>query len=295
VARGTQHRKRRPRPNARTAAAVAAPAKAQRRQKPPQWQDQLFFQRLRNHAKWIYVGLAVCFAATFALLGVGSGAGGIGDALQNFFNRNSAGGPSISSLQKKVQDHPNSAADWRALATAEEQKQETDAAVTALERYTALRPKDASALSELAGEYAQQANNLQTQAQDAQTQAIVADPSQGLLPPSSTTLGKVFTSTTGLQSPITNVISASSGSQSQSLYQQYTALTAKQEDTYKKVASLSPRDASAQIQLGQAALNAGDSKTAISAFKKFLKLAPTDPEASYVRSALKQLEPKKKK
>jgi len=194
-----------------------------------------------------------------------------------------------------VQEHPNSAADWRALATAEEQKQKTTDAITALERYTALRPKDTNALTELAGEYAQQATNLQTQAQDSQSQSILADPSQGLLPPSSTPLGKVFTSTSGLQSPITNVVSAASGNQSQSLYQQYTSLTSKQEDTYKKVASLSPHDASAQIQLGQAALNAGDSKTAIAAFKTFLKLAPTDPEASYVRSTLKQLEPKKKK
>lgn len=295
MARGTQHRKRRPRPNARAAAAVAAPAKAQRRQKPPQWQDQLFFSRLRNHAKWIYVALAVAFAATFALLGVGSGSTGISSALQNFFSSNGSGGPSISGLQKKADDHPSNAADWRALATAYEQKHRTSDAVTALERYTALKPKDTNALTELAGEYSQQATDIQTQAQNAQASSIVADPSQGLLPPASTPLGKVFTSSSGLQSPITNVVSAASGNQSQTLYQQYTQATTKQEDTYKKVAALSPHDASAQIQLGQAALNAGDSKTAIAAFKKFLKLAPSDPEAAYVRSALKQLEPKKKK
>jgi CDP-diacylglycerol--glycerol-3-phosphate 3-phosphatidyltransferase len=69
VARGTQHRKRRTGANARTAAVAARP----RRDKPPQWQEQLFFQRLRLHAKWAYVVLAVAFAATFALLGVGSG------------------------------------------------------------------------------------------------------------------------------------------------------------------------------------------------------------------------------
>ena len=59
MARGTQHRKRRPAQNAR-AAAVAAPARKQK-DKTPQWQDELFFSRLRNHAKWAYVFLAVAF------------------------------------------------------------------------------------------------------------------------------------------------------------------------------------------------------------------------------------------
>src|SRR5205807_8138263 len=94
VARGTQHRKRRPAANAR-AAAVAAP----KRQKPPQWQEQLFFQRLRNHAKWAYVGLAVAFMLGFVLLGVGSGSTGISDVLQNAFHFGSHGGTSISKLQ----------------------------------------------------------------------------------------------------------------------------------------------------------------------------------------------------
>lgn len=295
MARGTQHRKRRPRANARPAAAVAAPAKAKRRQKPPQWQDQLFFSRLRNHAKWIYVALAIAFAATFALLGVGSGSTGISGALSNFFSSNGSSGPSITKLQKKVQDHPNSAADWRALATALEQKHQTSDAINALERYSQLRPKDVNALTELAGQYAQQATNLQTQAQDAQTKLILADPSQGLVPSGSTPLGKVFTSTTGLKSPITNVIASTTGNDSQALYTQYTELTTKQEDVYKKVVALTPTDASAQIQLAQAALNANDRPTAIKALTRFLKIAPTDPEAAYARSTLKQLQPAKKK
>jgi cytochrome c-type biogenesis protein CcmH/NrfG len=296
VARGTQHRKRRPRPNARAAAAVAAPAKAQRRQKPPQWQEQLFFQRLRNHAKWLYVALAVCFAATFALLGVGSGANGIGDALQNFFSRHGSSGASISHLQDKVAQHPNSATDWRALATALEQKHRTTDAINALERYTALKPKDGGALTELAAEYSQQASDLQAQATTAQEQSTLANPSTAFEPPASTPLGKVFTSTTGgLESPITSVLSQSVGSQATTLYQQYSSVLSKREDVYKRVTKLSPSDASAQIQLGQAAIDSGDTPTAIAAFKKFLKLAPKDPEASYVRSALKQLQPPKKK
>jgi tetratricopeptide (TPR) repeat protein len=295
VARGTQHRKRRPRPNARAAAAVAAPAKAHRRQKPPQWQEELFFQRLRNHAKWIYVGLAICFGLTFALLGVGSGSTGISSALSNFFSSNGSSGPAVSGLQKKVQQHPNNAADWRALATALEQKHQTTDAIAALERYTQLRPKNISGLNDLAGQYAQQATNLQTQAQDAQQASILANPAPGILPSGSTTLGKIFTSTTGLESPITSIVAGATSNSTQTLYTQYTSLTTKQEAVYKKVAALSPTDAGAEISLAQSALNANDTKTAIAAFKKFLQMAPQDPEAAYAKSTLKQLEPAKKK
>jgi tetratricopeptide (TPR) repeat protein len=293
VARGTQHRKRRPRPNAR-AAAVTAPAKAHRRQKPPQWQEQLFFQRLRNHAKWIYVALAVAFAGTFVLLGVGSG-GGVGSALQNFFSSNGGSGASISKLQAKADKNPNNAADWRALATALEQKHDTSQAVVALERYTALKPKDAGALTELAAQYTQQATDLQTQASQAQQQALAVNPGATFEPPSTTPLGKVFNSPTGLQSPITSVVSQQTGDQASSLYQQYSQVASKREDAYRRAAALTPSDASAQIQLGQAAIDAQDTATAIAAFTKFLKLAPHDPEAAYARSALKQLQPAKKK
>lgn len=295
MARGTQHRKRRTGPNARPAAAVAAPARAQRRNKTPQWQDQLFFSRLRNHAKWIYVALAVAFAATFVLLGVGSGAGGIGSALQNFFNSNGSSGPSISSLQKKADQHPNDAADWRALATALEQKHKTTDAISALERYTALKPKDADALTELAAQYSQRASDLQTQASAAQQQAQTANPASTFQPPASTALGKVFTSPGGLQSPITSVVSQNANTAATSAYTAYASVIRQREDAYKRVAALKPTDATAQISLGQAALDAQDTATATAAFEKFLKLAPADPEAGYVKRVLKQLQPAKKK
>jgi cytochrome c-type biogenesis protein CcmH/NrfG len=295
VARGTQHRKRRPRPNARAAAAVAAPAKTHRKQKPPQWQDDLFFQRLRNHAKWIYVALAIAFAGTFVLLGVGSGSTGISSALQNLFSSTSSGGASISGLQKKTEQHPSNAADWRALATALETKHRTADAIAALERYSSLKPKDASALTELAGQYTQQATALRTQVQTAQQASQAADPGAAFTPPATTPLGKVFASPSGLQSPITNVVSQTVGSQATAVYQQFQQVISQRESAYKRVAALTPKDPTAQISLGQAALDAQDTVTAIAAFKTFLKLAPQDPEAAYARSALKQLEPAKKK
>ena len=146
MARGTQHRKRRPTANARDKALAA---QKPRKQKPPQWQEELFFARLRVHAKWAFVFLALVFAFGFVFFGVGSGSTGISDALQNAFSFGSKGGTSISKLQDKVVKHPKDASAWRDLATALEQKQKTQDAVNALERYSALRPHDQSALAEL--------------------------------------------------------------------------------------------------------------------------------------------------
>ncbi|HEY7398728.1 MAG TPA: tetratricopeptide repeat protein [Gaiellaceae bacterium] len=286
MARGTQHRKRSPRANAGAQAAVARPHKG--KPKPPQWQEELFFQRLRNHAKWIYVGLAITFVLGFVLLGVGSGSTGIGDALQNAFNFGSNGGTSISSLEHKVADHPNNAADWRALATAYESKQRTSDAVTALERYTALRPKDTDALGELATQYTALANVYNTDYANAQTAAALAAPAP-FTPPSSSPLGRAFNNPSALQDPISTAVQSAQTSALSAAATKLQATATKAEAAYQKLAALTPDDATLQIQLGQAAQTAGDSATAVAAYRRFLKLAPTDPLAPQVKKVIKSL------
>jgi cytochrome c-type biogenesis protein CcmH/NrfG len=283
VARGTQHRKRRPAQNAR-ATAVAAPAKKQR---PPQWQEQLFFQRLRTHAKWAYVALAAAFVLTFVLLGVGSGSTGIGDALQNAFNFGS-GGTSIGKLEKKVQTHPKNANAWHDLATAYEQKQRTQDAVNALERYTALRPKDSGALDELASQYTTLAQNFATDYQTAQADAQAAQPSTAFAPSSSSTFGKIFNDPAGLQDPIGSVIASQAQQRAQTAYSSYQTAQANAESTFKKLVKLTPNDVTVYYQLGQSAMAAGNYKDAVGAFSKFLKLSPNDVEAPQVKQLLKQ-------
>jgi tetratricopeptide (TPR) repeat protein len=288
VARGTQHRKRRPRANAVATAPVAA---RRHKQKPPQWQEELFFQRLRNHAKWIYVGLAVTFVLGFVLLGVGSGSTGIGDALQNAFNFGSNGGSSISSLQHKVAKSPNDAKAWRDLATAYEQKQRTADAVTALERLTQLHPKDTGTLAELASEYQSLSTTYGNEYSAAQTAAQAAAPSTAFAPPASSPFGKLDNDPNGLKDPISSAVSSVASAKASAAYTKLQTTATKAEDAYKKLAGLSPSDATLQIQLGQAAQTAGDERTALGAYKKFLKLAPNDPLAPQVKrviTALKQ-------
>jgi Flp pilus assembly protein TadD len=287
VARGTQHRKRRPAANARSAA-VAAP----KRQKPPEWQEQLFFQRLRNHAKWAYVGLAVAFVLGFVLLGVGSGSTGAADVLGNMFNFGSGGsGTSISKLQKKVDASPKSAKAWRDLATALEQKPRTQEAVNALERYTALRPKDQNALAELASQYGTLATNYATDYSNAQTEAQQSSSPGAVFAPASTTpFGKAFADPTALQDPISSAVQSLASTKQSTAYTNFQNAQKSAETVYQKLSKLSPNDATTKIHLGQAAQAAGDTKVAIAAYRAFLKLAPTDPLAPQVKQALKQLQ-----
>jgi tetratricopeptide (TPR) repeat protein len=290
VARGTQHRKRRPAQNARSAAVATGAAQKPRKQKPPQWQEELFFQRLRVHAKWAFVLLAFVFALGFVFFGVGSGSTGISDALQNAFNFGNKGGTSISKLQKKTEQHPQSAKAWRDLATAYEQKQRTQDAVNALERYTALRPKDDGALAELASQYGTLATTYSNDYTAAQAAAAAqSSPGAAFAPSSSTPLGKAFNDPNALQDPISSAVQSLYSTKESTAYSNYQGAQKNAEATYKKLVALNPSDATTQIQLGQAAQAAQDTATAIKAYETFLKLAPTDPLAPQVKSALKSL------
>jgi cytochrome c-type biogenesis protein CcmH/NrfG len=59
---------------------------------------------------------------------------------------------------------------------------------------------------------------------------------------------------------------------------------------YQAVAKVNPNDPSIQFALAQTAEQAQDTKTAIAAYTKFLKLAPEDPTAPAVKQRIKTLE-----
>jgi len=242
----------------------------------------------------MFVLLALVFAVGFVVFGVGSGSTGISSALQNAFNFGGSNGPSLSSLQHKAAKSPQDATAWRDLATAYEEKHRTSDAITALVHYTKLRPKDQPALQELASQYTTLAGDYSSQAQLVEATAQSADPFSTIAPPGTTPLGKAFASTTELQDPIAAAVSQQSTTQATTLFEKLNAAAQKAEDAYKKLAKLAPNDASNQIQLGQAAQAASDTKTAVAAYRRFLKLAPGDPLAPQVRAQLKQLAPAKK-
>jgi len=287
VARGTQHRKRRPPANA---AVTLAAAKRKRKPKPPAWQEQLFFSRLKVHAKWVFVLLAFVFGIGFVVFGVGSGSTGISSAMQNLFNSSSSGGASISSLQKKTAANPKNAKAWRDIATTYEQKKRPDDAISALVQYSTLKPKDANALQELAGLYLSRAQAYQGSYSLDQAKSGVLAPTSVLRPSSGSKLGQAIS---GIQNPISSAVSTDTSTQTNSDYSKLLGYLSDRLGVYQKLAAFNPKDATTQFSLAQAAQTTGDTKTAIVAYRAFLRLAPQDSLAPTVRRTLKQLDPAK--
>jgi tetratricopeptide (TPR) repeat protein len=283
VARGTQHRKRRTQPNARVA---AQPARKQAKPQHARWEDQLFFSRMRNHAKWVFGLLIVVFAVGFVLFGVGSGSTGVSGVLQNFFSSSGSSGSSASSLQKKASANPGNATDWRNLATKLESDSRIDDAITALKHYTSLKPKDQDSLQELASLYLRRATEEQQVYTDAQTRTGILSPTDPYPPASTTDLGKAISS---LTSPIQSAVSSVVGTTGTGAYSAILQFESEAVTAYQKLAKLAPKDAQTQLQLAQVAQASGSTSVAIAAYTKFLKLAPDDPSASSAKTALKQL------
>jgi tetratricopeptide (TPR) repeat protein len=282
VARGTQHRKRRPRADARI---VQAPAKSGR-PKRPAWEDQLFFGRLRGHARWVFVLIAAAFIVSFVILGVGSGSTGISDVLGNLLNGSSATGASLSSLQHQTVLHPKSAVDWRNYASKLEQAHQNDLAIAALTSYTKLRPKDQDALLELAGLYLSRASDWNTLYTNSQALTQTLSPSPLIEPKASSALGKAVAS---LPDPLASAISSEFGGASSNEYTKVIEYLNSRVGVYQKLAALNPDSAVTQYSLAQAAQSAGNLKLAVRAYQTFLKLAPADSLAPTARQEITAL------
>ena len=110
MARFDKSSTKRPKPNA----AVAA-TRSGKRSTAPSIEDTMFFPRLRRHAKWMFVFLAVALGGGFVLFGVGAGGTGVGDILRG---GGSSGVPSISSATKKTEKNPQDIQAWKDLSTA---------------------------------------------------------------------------------------------------------------------------------------------------------------------------------
>ena len=241
----------------------------------------MFFPRLRRHAKWMFVLLALVFGLGFVVFGVGAGGTGIGDIFRD--QGGTSSGQSVSDAQKQAADNPKNPQAWRDLSTAYQTQGDTADAIDALNQAIALRPKSAEAYRELAGLHLTRTSEFQQQLQQAQITAAFRAP--GTAFPTLTTKSGQATLTDPLQSAVSSEVTASAST----LYQQATAEAIAAVDAYKKLVRLQPNDPNVQLELAQTAQQTGDVTTAIAAYQKFLSLAPDDPNASVVRAQLKQL------
>jgi len=243
----------------------------------------MFFPRLRRHAKWVFVFLALVFALGFVGFGVGAGGVGFGDILKG---GGSSGVPSVSAAQKRIDENPNDAQAYRDLATAYEAKNDTTNAVSALETLTRLKPRNIVALRELAGLYLRQASDAQQRVQAAQLRASYLAPGATVL--GSLTLNKKPLSVDPINSAVNSIVSTGTN---QAVSEEQTAAQSAV-STYKKIATVTSNKgekAQAEITLAEIAQQVGDTPSAIAGYKAFLRLTPNDPNAPTVRQALKQL------
>ena len=63
----------------------------------------MFFPRLRRHAKWVFLFLALAFGLGFVAFGVGAGGVGFGDVFRGSVD---SGIPSVSKAQERVNENP---------------------------------------------------------------------------------------------------------------------------------------------------------------------------------------------
>ena len=241
----------------------------------------MFFPRLRKQAKWVFLFLALAMGLGFVAFGVGAGGIGIGDVF-----RDAAGGdgiPSVSEAEQRVAENPRDLEALRELVTANQAAGDTRGAVETLERMVELRPRDADLLRELAGVYLAQASEASERAQTLQFR-------NAYLAPATTVSGILELGGRPLDvDPITNAVSTSLEDDISMAFGEAQQASQKGVETFKRVASLSPRDPNVQLELAQAAQQAGDNATTIAAYERFLELAPEDPTAPEVRRILKQL------
>jgi tetratricopeptide (TPR) repeat protein len=254
--------------------------------------QDLFFIRIRRKQRWVFFLLAVLFALTFAFLGVGSGSGGGLDQLFNNINIFGGNhGKSVSSAQKEIQKHPADAKGYRDLATAYEAKGDTANAISALQQYTNIKQKDPKAWSELAGLQSAQAQSYLGDYQNAYVALQLATPSQTFVP----TSGKLAPA---FSDPIENAQRTSVQSTVSDLQQKVTLAYNGAVSSWQKVTDLQPKNLNAWFQLAQAAQTAGNTTSAVAAYKQYLKLNPSSTSAPQIKAIIKQLSPappKKKK
>jgi tetratricopeptide (TPR) repeat protein len=243
-------------------------------------EDTMFFPKLRRHAKWMFLLLALVFGLGFVGFGVGAGGIGVGNIFQGPAG---SGVPSVSSAEKRVSENPRDPQAFRDLATAHQAEGNTDEAIEALEQLVALRPKDRTALVDLATLYLVKAEEAQGRAQRANARAAFASPGAvvaGTLLLDGKPLDPDVISST-VNTNLSEAVNAALGEAQQA--------SAQAVDAYKRRAATAPKNPDYQLELAQTAELTGDSTTAIAAYNKFISLAPEDPRVADVKQQLKAL------
>ena len=240
----------------------------------------MFFPRLRNHAKWMFVFLALVFGVGFVIFGVGSSLpSGLGDLIRN---NSSSGEASISDAQKKVAANPKDAQAQLALSRAYQRNSDMEKAIPPLVKATKLQPKNQDFLQELAGLYTTQASNWQAIASTANTEYQAASGITSLV---SGTTQQLFQA-----GPLDQTILDDVSKRGQEANGKASSALTNAASTYGKLTELSPKDGQMWLLYAYASQSAGKTDAAIKGYKQFIKLSPDAPEAAQVKAQIKSLQ-----
>jgi tetratricopeptide (TPR) repeat protein len=245
----------------------------------------MFFPRLRRQAKWAFLLLAIMFAGGFVFFGVGAGGSGIGDYFADLLNRqpSATGGVSLDEARGRVEESPKDAEAQLTLANAAQAEGETATAISALEAYLEIRPRDTDALQQLAGLYEIQASDAQERAANAELE------SQATLFQQELQAGAGKLGTPLFSAPISNELQQATTEGSTVALTEMQEAYRREAETYRRLTVLLPDDPTMFFELGRTSQLAGDVEVAIASYEHFLELAPDDPNASIIREQLKLL------
>ena len=247
----------------------------------------------------IFFGLALVFALSFIIGGVGTGSNAsLSDIFNNGGASNTSTSPtqnlSISELQKIVKAKPKNAQAWSDLADAYASASRPSDEAAAWKHVVVLKPTSMDSLQPRALAQGQVAANQSSAAQQLQQQAYTSSPGNDTTF-SGGTLGSLS------EDSVTQAQAAAQSDQQAKLLKEAGKAAAKantwwklSSGTYAKLVKLpafAKNDLAASVWLnyGTAAQSSNDPKSALAAYSAFLKLAPDDPNAAQVRTLVKQL------
>jgi tetratricopeptide (TPR) repeat protein len=273
MARGAAqaHRKQRPK------------QEPKRKRSAPTYEQTMFFPRLRRQAKWVFVFLALVFAVGFVAFGVGSGSTGISDILRgNFFGGGTSTSSRAKEKQKAIDRNPKDITAYLDLAGIYQQDQKEALALATLRRAEKVAPKDFDVLNRIAGIYSGKAELARVAAQNAQIVYLESTVSPPGLDPNSALGGAIA------DDPYSAALKAKASDAYTKMVTEYRTA----QGSYQRLvdaATGTSQEANAQLQLAGAAQISGDTRTALVAYKRFLRIAPDSPNAPAVRQTLAQL------
>lgn len=267
------------------------------RQEAPASATPTLNERLRSKGKWIFLFLAIVFAVSFVLAGVGTGGPSFLDLLsQNqsaepveTTSTDSAVADALAAVKKDPKDAPAQVALAQAYVNAGQLEQASEPAATAAE----LAPEDVAVQTAIADVRLAQAAALLQKAQDAYAGAQGAGLIGGRPAVPATVIPGQTQGATAFQTAQEAIASAQFSEASTAAQPfQIEAQEAYQAAVVAQAAvtRLQPDDPAAWFRLGQIAAAANDPQQAVTAYQRFIKLAPEDPLTTQVKEEIDRLE-----